>query len=324
MPSPGGVLRKLHIPWPAADEGSLREASAAWANLADIIRDNHGRTNSVAASLTSNNHGQAIDAFENYWSTYGGKNGLLPRGAVACEAMAKATSRYADAVGDAKRKIEEAGAEVAATLVVGTVGAIFTFGIVEGATVEMAAAWLTDAVEGIIAGFADMTAGIVSDALYTLAEAVTSEVGQSIVAAGIVGASTGTGGTILADNARDAVRQLFGQEPLSDSEAAKDIFLYGAVGGAASGSLAKIGELTGSQLSALLTDGSITVRAQDPKLATEMAGLAKLLYGTSGKISAGILATATSQLMTAQQIDSQGIISDQLQDYLLRAAEGGD
>jgi hypothetical protein len=323
MPSAGGILRELHIPWPAANEGDLREAAAAWTTLAEAIRDNHGMASSAAASLTSNNHGQAIDAFEKYWSTYGGKSGLLPRGADACAAMAKATSRYADAVSEAKRRIEEAGAEVAATLVVGTIGAVFTLGITEGAA-DVIAAGLTSTVADIITWFGGMVGDIVLDAAATLSEAVSSEVAQSIVAAGIVGGFAGMGGNILADNAQDAVRQLFGQQPLSDSEVAKDVFLDGFVGGGISGSLAKIGELTAPQLSALLTDSSITVRAQDPNLATEMAGLAKLLYGTSGRVTAGVLATATSQLLTAQQIDVQGIISDQLQDLLVPAAEGGD
>jgi hypothetical protein len=68
-----------------------------------------------------------------------------------------------------------------------------------------------------------------------------------------------------------------------------------------------------------VTRAQLDKRPTMPRRYTEMAGLAKFLYGTRGKISAGILATATSQLMTAQQIDSQGIISDQLQDYLQRA-----
>jgi hypothetical protein len=321
MPSVGSVLRELHIPWPAANESGLRDAAAAWANLAETIRDNHGMANSAAASLTSNNSGQAIDAFESYWSKFGGTSGLLPRGADACDAMASACNQYADAVAEAKRKIEEAGAEVAAALVIGTIGAFFTFGASE-AVADSIAAGLTETVADIFFWLGDQVGLILDDAMYTVAQAVGSDVAQSIVTSGVVGSLTGAGGTVFSDAAEDSVRQLFGQKPLTQAEVAKDVFLYGAVGGGLTGSLAKAGELTATQLSQLLTSGSTAIMGSDPYLAERMAGLAKFLYGTSGKVSAGVLATATSQLAVAQQLDAQGIISDQLQDLLQRAAEG--
>jgi hypothetical protein len=323
MPDVGSILRELHIPWPAANEGSLREAAASWTSLAETIRDNHGMTNSAAASLTSNNSGQAIDAFESYWSKFGGNSGLLPRGAGACDAMAKACNQYADAVGEAKRKIEEAGAEVAAALVVGTIGAFFTFGATE-AVADSIAAGLTDTVADIFFWLGDQVGLILDDAMYTVAQAVSTDVAQSIVMGGVVGAFTGAGGTVFSDTAEDAVRQLFGEKPLTQAEAAKDVFLYGAVGGGLTGSLAKVGELTATQLSQLLTSGSTAIMGSDSYLAEKMAGLAQFLYGTSGKVSAGVLATATSQLALAQQLDAQGIISDQLQDFLTHAAAGGE
>ena len=323
MPDVGSILRELHIPWPAANEGSLREAAASWTSLAETIRDNHGMTSSAAASLTSNNSGQAIDAFESYWSKFGGSSGLLPRGADACDAMAQACNKYADAVGQAKSKIEEAGAEVAAALVVGTIGAFFTFGATE-AVADSIAAGLTETVAEIFFWLGDQVGLILDDAMYTVAQAVSTEVAQSIVTSGVVGAFTGAGGAVFSDTAEDAVRELFGEKPLTDAEVAKDVFLYGFAGGGITGSLAKIGELSATQLSQLLTRGSTTVIETDPALATKMAGLAQFLYGTSGKISAGVLATATSQLALAQQLDAQGIISDQLQDLLTRAAEGGE
>jgi hypothetical protein len=323
VPDVGSILRELHIPWPAANEGSLREAAASWTSLAETIRDNHGMANSAATSLTSNNSGQAIDAFETYWSKFGGSNGLLPRGADACAAMAQACNQYADAVGQAKSKIEEAGAEVAAALVVGTIGAFFTFGATE-AIADSIAAGLTETVAEIFFWLGDQVGLILDDAMYAVAQAVSTDVAQSIALSGVVGAFTGAGGAVFSDAAEDAVRQLFGEKPLTQAEVAKDVFLFGAVGGGLTGTLAKVGELTATQLSQLLTRGSTAIIESDPALAQKMAGLAQFLYGTSGKISAGVLATATSQLALAQQLDAEGIISDQLQDLLQRAAEGGE
>lgn len=323
MPNIGSILRELHIPWPAADEGALREAAAAWHGLAEAIRDNHGRANSAAASLTSNNEGAAIDTFENYWHKFGASKGALPLGAQACDAMSDACDKYANAVADTKRKIEEAGAEVAATLIVGTIGAFFTFGATEAAA-DSVAAWLAATAADAIAGLGELAGGIAATAAAAVAAAVESEAAVGLIAAGISGAATGVGGAILADNATDAVRELFGEEPLTSSEVAKDVLIAGLAGGATGGVLGKLGEMGAPQVARLLSNAASSVRESDPQLFVDMMTLSNKLQGTTGKVTVGLLSSAASQLITVQQLDGKGIASDQLEELLQRLAEGGE
>lgn len=330
MPS---ILRELHIPWPAANEGSLREAAAAWHGLAETIRDNYGPANSAATSLTGNNAGAAIDAFEKYWQKFGGAKGALPLGADACDAMASACSQYADAVAAAKHRIEEAGAEVAATLFIGTVGAFFTFGATEAAadsiaaglvaTAESAIDELTGTIGGIIAEYLSGTVGTaIAAAGDAVADAVSADATESVVASGVTGISTGVGGTVMADSAQNAIRELFGDQPLSSSDVLHDLRLA-VEGGALGGVLGKLGDLTAPQLARLLTNSSTAVVQVNPNLAADMLETARLLSGTTGKVSSGVLATVASQLITTQQIDAEGIAGDQLEDLLERIADGG-
>jgi hypothetical protein len=112
----GGLLRELHIPWPAADENKLREAADTWNGLAEAVKDAHALTTRATNSIVANNSGAAIDAFASYGRAYGAKNsGLLPLGAEACQTIVKACHLYVDAVAHTKHQIEEAGAEAGAT-----------------------------------------------------------------------------------------------------------------------------------------------------------------------------------------------------------------
>jgi hypothetical protein len=321
MPSVGSILRELHIPWPAANEGSLRAAAAAWHSLAETIRDNYGQANSNAASLTSNNAGAAIDAFENYWQKFGGQKGALPLGARACDAMASACSQYADAVASTKNRIEEAGAEVAATLVIGTIGAFFTFGATEGIA-DSVAAGLAATVAGYIDDLTGIVGGIVAAAGDVVADALESDLAASIGSSVLSGAATGIGGTITGDTAQNAVRQLFRDQPLSSADVRQDLIVAGLAGGATGGLLGKLGDLTAGQLSRVLTNTASSVADTDPQLFVDMMTLAKTLEGTTGKVSSGVLASVASQLITTQQISAEGIASDQLEELLERVADG--
>lgn len=64
------IMHRLHIPWPDADEGKLREAAGQWRRMADIIDDAAVLTNRETTSLTSANYGAAIKAFEERWQKY--------------------------------------------------------------------------------------------------------------------------------------------------------------------------------------------------------------------------------------------------------------
>ena len=316
--SGGQILRELHIPWPAANEGDLRSAAAAWHGLAETIRDNYGMANSNAASLTSNNTGAAIDAFESYWQNFGGTNGALPVAANACDAMSSACSKYADAVASAQHKIEEAGAEVAATLIIGTIGAFFTFGLTEGIADSVAAGLLAEVVTTIDA-LSALVGGIVATAGDVVADALSSEAAMSITSSVISGAFTGVGGTFFSDTAANTVQGLMGDGMMSAGEMTKDMLVAGLAGGATGGLLGELGDMSAEQLSNLMTKAASTVQFSNPQMFVDMMTLAKILSGTTGKVSAGVLASVTSQLIMAQQIDAEGVASDQLEDMLERA-----
>jgi hypothetical protein len=336
MPSGGQLLRELHIPWPAANEGSLRTAAADWHSLAETIRDNYGQANSNAASLTSNNSGTAINAFETYWDKIGGKSGALPRAADACDVMSKACTQYADAVATTKSKIEEAGAEVAATLVVGTALAFFTFGATEGIADSVAASLLAT-----VAGYIEELAATVSDLVLSagtyvtqaladliatagtaVGEALTSETATGLASSVLSGTASGVGSAAGTDAATDAFNQLTGDKPLSSGDVAKDLLVAGVAGGGTAGLLSKLGEMSATQVSRLLSNSATGVSESNPQLYVDMMTLSKQLEGTSGKVTAGVLSSVASQLITAQQVNAEGVVSDQLVDAMSRAAEG--
>jgi len=336
MPSGGQILRDLHIPWPAADEGALRTASADWHNLAETIRDAYGPANSSAASLTSSNSGAAIAAFETYWDKLGGKAGALPRAADACDAMSSACGQYADAVAATKRKIEEAGAEVAATLIVGTIAAFFTFGATEAiadsvsasllatvaAYLEELAATVSDLVLSAGTYVTQVLADLIATAGTAAGEALASETAAGLGSTIISGSFTGVGAVVGADSTENAFNALTGEKPLSSGEVAKDLLVAGVLGGGTEGLLGKLGDMSAVQVSRLLSNSASGVADSNPQLFVDMMTLSRQLEGTTGKLSVGILSSVASQLITAQQVDAEGVVTDQLTDLLTRAAGG--
>jgi hypothetical protein len=332
MPSVGSILRELHVPWPAANEGDLRTAASTWTNLAETIRDNYGIANSNAVGLTSNNQGAAITAFEGYWAKFGGAKGALPAAAQACDAMASACNKYADAVAETKSKIEEAGAEVAATLILGTIGAFFTFGATEGIA-DSVAAGLLATVAGYIDDLTGIVGGIVLDFSTTLgwaialggdavADALETDTAAALGSSILSGSAAGVGGTITADVAEDSVRQLFGEQPLSPGDVTKDLLIGGLAGGATGGLIGKLGDMSAEQLSNVLTKAADSVSTTNPQQYVDMMKLAELLDGTTGKVSVGLVSSVASQLITTQQINAEGVASDQLEELLERTADG--
>jgi gas vesicle protein len=319
-PSGGQILRELHIQWPAANEGDLRSAAAAWHGLAETIRDNYGMANSNATSLTSNNAGAAIAAFESYWQKFGGKQGALPLAANACDAMSSACNQYADGVATAKHKIEEAGAELAATLIIGTIGAIFTFGLSEGIAADAAAGLLAYVVT-CIDDLSALVGGIVATAGDAVASALTSEAAMSVATSTLSFAASGVGGTFFGDTAASAVQGLMGDGLISGSDLTKDMLIAGLAGGATGGLLGDLGEQSGEALSKLLMNAASTVQESDPQMFVDMMTLAKSLEGKTAKVSASVLGSVTSQLITAQQINAEAVFSDQLREQLQHLAE---
>jgi hypothetical protein len=302
MPSVGQVLREFHIPWPAADEGSLREAAALWQGLAEAIRAAHGSANSAAASLTGSNEGQAIEAFEKYWDRFGGARGALPAGAKACAAMSEACSKYADAVATAKSQIEEAAAELVATLAVGTAFAIVTFYASEAAADALAASLVGTASNAIIAlgTYIETAVAVVSEtvaeAIGELAAAVAASVSSSagVLSAAGAGALSSVVGTGYGDMAGDAA-----VTPTDVTQAAE--------GGLVSGGLSDVADMGAQGLSQLLKKTATpSVQEFNQGLYQSMLKLADQLGGMTGKVSAGLASTAASQLVVAQQLNAEG------------------
>jgi hypothetical protein len=321
-PGPGAILRKLHIPWPAADESSLYEAAKAWTSLAETIRDNYGKANVAASSLVSNNAGEAINAFDDYWnSNFSGKNSLLLNLADSCDKMAQACNHYADDVVQTKHKIEVAGEEITAALVFGTIGAIFTFFATEAAAAAVVS-YLTDEVATICVWLAAQAGAAVDLYLDGLGALAGSDAVQSVLAAGLTNAFTGAAGAAYADSAVNIVDQLAGQQQLSPAQVSNDILIGGAEGSLLAGGLGSLGELSGDQLSRLLNNASVEVFPTDPDTGIKLAGLAQIVAGSPGKVSAGVLASVASQLYVAQQISAEGVVSDRLQDILTDAIQG--
>lgn len=332
MPDVGSILRDFDIPWPAANEDDLREAATIWHGLADVIRDNYQHANNACIAITSNNEGAAVRAFEDYWHKFGASSGALPRAAEACDTMGNACTKYADEVAAAKSKLEEAGIEIGATLALGTFGAVFTLGISEG-TADAAAAGLLYAAESAITNLGstaaavatELSAGVVAEAITAAAAAIgsalTADGVVAAVASGIFVVSNGviSGGTsaILAASADNAVRQLFGDAPLSRGEAVKDL-LEGAGTGALGGVLGKLSELGQPQLANLLRNAAKGVSDFDMQLSAQMVELARQVEGTSGKIATEILSKAATQLVTAQQIDAAKIVEGEIPKLLTR------
>lgn len=340
MPDFGGILRDLGIPWPDANEDDLYEAAAAWHRLADALRDGCGRANSAAGSLTSNNEGAAVDAFEKYWNKYGDRGeGALPLAAEACDAMGHACSKYADEVVAVKHKIEESGAEVGATLAIGTAGAFFTYGAAEGVADGLSALILDAASEAItalgtaMAGVAeDLSVGVVADAITAATNALdtsiltydtTVAVGKGVTMLGN-GAISGVGGAVLNDYSRNAVRELYGEKPLSSAQAASDL-LAGARDGVVGGVLGKISELGQAQLAALLKNAGKSIVDTNVQLSMQMAELARQVEDMPGKITNDVITKAATQLVTAQQINADKLVKGEIPQVIKNAVikDGG-
>ncbi|MEE1802901.1 hypothetical protein ACIQVO_35445 [Streptomyces sp. NPDC101062] len=124
------LLMKAGMWWPDANSGTLRSAAKAWRTFAEAVDDVIGPVNGKAGSIILHNKGEAIDAFELFWSRYHKSEGVgwLDDTAAAARAMAKALEEFADAVDDA---IEQLWIEIGigATVIAAGVGlAVFTFG----------------------------------------------------------------------------------------------------------------------------------------------------------------------------------------------------
>ncbi len=130
-----GIISKVGLWWPLAEEDQLRQAAAAYEKVAHAILSAAGTGTAGASIVTGGgNKGAAIDAFGRHWAQFdGGSPGGLPATAKAAASVAAALQTFAHKVEVAKRKIINLAIEIAATIAVGVAMAWFSFGTSAGA-----------------------------------------------------------------------------------------------------------------------------------------------------------------------------------------------
>jgi uncharacterized protein YukE len=290
----------LGIPWPAADSGNLFEAGDQWTRLGNGIRDIVAPADSQAASIASNNQGKAVDAFESYWQSYGGRRGELASLADACENVATACYRYAEAVNAAKRQIEEAGAEFAAVLIAGTIAAFFSFGATEEAADAIGAA--------LLAGVRTVMSWFSVSEVPAIASDLIATVSQMLAMAMAGGFSTNV--TLLA---ADLVKTAFGEAlPPAAEELMED--LKGMGTGVIAGPLGELGGAAAENMSKQLEEigdgiASGKIKVADPAVAGQFLWLADVV-GAGGKAAADLSANAVGQLVVNHELSMQDLSSD--------------
>lgn len=131
--------------WPAADSAKLHAAAHAWRDMAHALDGVQAAGQSAALSALADNQGPALDAFAAYWQKWSGSAGYLTSASQACIAMADALDRYAQAVDEARRKVEELVAEIATAVVLGVVLGVCTVGIAGGAALAVSDALVASA-----------------------------------------------------------------------------------------------------------------------------------------------------------------------------------
>ncbi|MBB5117434.1 DUF6531 domain-containing protein [Streptomyces eurocidicus] len=181
------VLEKLGLEWPDGDPGKLRKAAAAWKTFAESVEKIRTPVNNAATTLIHNNKGEAIEAFEVFWSRYAAKGGKgwlhdIPK---AAKELADALEQLANAIEDATNKLwTELGIQ-AGVIMAGVGLAWLTFGLSTAASATAAAAVIElGAVVGVSIStvVADVVAATVISAAFSGVESVTVNlaVAQSI------------------------------------------------------------------------------------------------------------------------------------------------
>ncbi|WP_184348751.1 DUF6531 domain-containing protein [Streptomyces olivoverticillatus] len=120
----------MGLHWPDGDPGKLHKAAAAWRAFAHSVEDVRTPVNNTAGSLIRHNKGEAIDAFEQFWSRYAGDGGKgwLSDIAESAHDMATALDELAHAIQSAIDKLEAAIAVDAVVIAAGIGLAAFTLG----------------------------------------------------------------------------------------------------------------------------------------------------------------------------------------------------
>lgn len=119
------VVSQVGLWWPAADEDGVREAARAWVQAAAALDHAVDVGRAGTAQATAPWTGDAAQRFGQAWQRH---EAALRDDAVGARALADALTRYADAVADAKRRVEELAVTAGATIAAGVGLAWLTFG----------------------------------------------------------------------------------------------------------------------------------------------------------------------------------------------------
>lgn len=232
--------------WPAADEQRLRDAAGVWERVATALDAAAAGGTDAATRAASAWQGEAAAAAARAWHQ---QAEALAGQATDARRVAGALREYADAVADAKRRVEELVAAAGATLLVGTVAAVATMGIAEAAA-------------------AGVTAGLVSAAAAVGVEL--SGTVAAITAGALTAATFGAAEGVLGDVSAQAVRvEAFddgGYSPGEFGRAALSGGLAGGVVGGGAGALAvaPIARTAAGDLSGLRAPGGRIRAVLDP------------------------------------------------------------
>ena len=218
--SAASILNDVGVPWPDADTGQARAAAAAWAAIASAAQDALGTAGQAAYALSTHNTGPAMDSFNTYWGGIGGpfeacpvveKPAMLLTLMQAATALSTACSNFADAVDDAKRKLEEIAEEIAAAIAAGILATAFTAGVSDAVSVNV-------------------TAGLAAVGIGTI-EVLGTTIGD-IVAAMAVGSVLTLVDTAVDDGLDAGIKVDFGEDTPSATGESADLlksFFIGAV-----------------------------------------------------------------------------------------------
>jgi hypothetical protein len=221
--STASILNDIGVPWPDADSGKARQAATAWRAISSAAQDALNTAGSAANALSEHNSGAAMDAFNTFWGTVGGpfeactvadKPALLPVLIEACDALAASCDNFADAVDEAKRKLEETAAEIVSALAAGALATVFTLGI-------------SDAVSDSVSTY---LVGTAVGSIELLGTTIADIVGK--MAAGVVFAEVDT---ILEADFGDSAKTLLGEKLPTAQEDLDDLFKALFVGGLTGG-----------------------------------------------------------------------------------------
>lgn len=155
------IVSEVGLWWPSADEDGLREAARAWDRMAAALDRAVDVGRAGTAQATARWQGPAAGTFARAWQQH---ETTLHDDAAGARALSAALTGYADAVADAKRRVEELAITAGATIVAGVGLAWLTFGTSAAAAAGVSAG-LVAAASAIGVELSATAATIISGAL---------------------------------------------------------------------------------------------------------------------------------------------------------------